>query len=168
MQVPTFDLKSPGHARTARPVRHVDRPRIFLAGRITALESPGGSEVHMQSLASALQALEVKAGLWRPWEDALAECHCLHLFGSLPEHRQLIQAARRQGVAVVLSTDVWLAASSGMRQPWPTRLTAGVVRAAQMSCPWLPSWQRRLYHSVDMLLPNSHAEAEQLTRWFGV
>jgi glycosyltransferase involved in cell wall biosynthesis len=34
--------------------------------------------------------------------------------------------------------------------------------------PWLPSWRRRLYQSVDLLMPNSMAEARQLTRYFGV
>ncbi len=168
MQIPTLGLKSPSLAKTARPVRHVDGPRVFLAGRMTALESPGGSEVHMQSLAVALQAQRVHAGLWRPWEDPLAECHCLHLFGSLPEHQSLIQAARRQGVAVVLSTDVWFGPTNGVHRPWVTRLATGALRAVQMSCPWPPSWRRRLYHSVDMLLPNSHAEAEQLAHQFGV
>jgi glycosyltransferase involved in cell wall biosynthesis len=32
----------------------------------------------------------------------------------------------------------------------------------------LPSWRRRLYHAVDVLMPNSQAEAEQLVRYFGV
>ena len=168
MQIPTLDLKAPVYAKTIRPVRHVDRPRIFLAGRLTALESPGGGEVHMQSLASALRVLEVQASLWRPWEDPLAECHCLHLFGSLPEHQPLIQAARRQGVAVVLSTAAWLGPDNGKRATWSARFKRQAASLAQTTCSWMPSWRRKLYHSVDLLLPNSHAEAKQLSQLFGV
>ena len=39
---------------------------------------------------------------------------------------------------------------------------------ARAGCPRLPSWRRRLYHAVDLLLPNSNAEADQLVRYFQV
>jgi glycosyltransferase involved in cell wall biosynthesis len=39
---------------------------------------------------------------------------------------------------------------------------------ARAVCPRLPSWRRRLYHAVDLLLPNSNAEAQQLVRYFQV
>ncbi len=168
MQTQTLDTESLRISKTATPIRRVDRPRIFLAGKLTALESPGGSEVQMQSLVSSLRALRVEAQLWRPWQDPLAECHCLHLFGSLPEHQTLIQAARRQGVAVVLSTDAWLGPANGRHASWPMRLVSGLRQATRAVCPWMPCWRRRLYHSVDVLIPNSHAEAKQLTRGFGV
>jgi len=168
METSSLDARTFLTPKAAVPIRRVDRPRVFLAGRLTALESPGGSEVQMQSLAKALQSLHVDARPWRPWQDPLADCHCLHLFGSLPEHQTLIQAARRQGVAVVLSTVAWLGPARSRSNPWLTRLAAGSQNLALAVCPWLPSWRRRLYRSVDVLIPNSHAEARQLTRLFGV
>ncbi len=155
-------------SKATTPMRHVDRPRVYLAGRLTALESPGGGEVQMQSLAGALAELHVDAQLWRPWQDPLADCHCLHLFGSLPEHQTLIQAARRQGVAVVLSTAAWFGPARCGSDTRLKQLAADCRRAALAVCPWAPSWRRRLYRSVDVLIPNSHAEATQLSRWFGI
>ncbi len=170
LQIDDSDRIARSSEETTLPMRQVESPRIFLAGKLTALESPGGSEVQMQSLARALQGLGVDAQLWRPWQDPLVECHCLHLFGSLSEHQTLIHAARRQGVSVVLSTMAWFDLANCLRKPrsWPGRLTAAARFAARTACPWLPSWRRRMYHSVDALLPNSHAEARQLTRLFGV
>lgn len=168
MPTPTLDPQLLRVPKAATPIRRVDRPRIFLAGRLTALESPGGGEVQMQSLARALCGLKVDAQLWRPWQDPLAECHCLHLFGSLPEHQTLIQAARRQGVAVVLSTAAWYDAARGGSNLWFASVAANCRRTATMLFPWAPSWRRRLYRSVDVLIPNSHAEAQQLSRRFGV
>ncbi|MHC4402756.1 MAG: glycosyltransferase [Planctomycetota bacterium] len=143
---------------------------VLLAGKLTALDCPGGGEIQMFALAEALPSRDVRAGLWRPWEDRFREADCLHLFGSLPEHLPLVEAARRHGVPVVLSTIAWFDLASYWREP---RGLAGRVAACarylvRSVCPRLPSWRRRLYHAVDLLMPNSAAEARQLTRYFGV
>jgi len=145
-------------------------PTVLLAGKLTALESPGGGEVQMLALHRALGSAGVCAGMWRPWEERLEEADCLHLFGSLPEHLPVVEAARRQDVPVVLSTVAWFDLASYWRQPRPAleRLAACARFLARAGCPKLPSWRRRLYHAVDLLMPNSNAEAEQLVRYFGV
>ena len=142
----------------------------MLAGKLTALEVPGGGEVQMSALAKALGEVGVDARPWRPWEVRLADCDCLHLFGSEPEHLALIASAHRQGVPVVLSTIAWFDLASCWREPWPLarRLAACGKYLARRACPRLGSWRRKLYHAADLLLPNSQAEAEQLTRHFGV
>ena len=124
----------------------------------------------MLATARALRAAGIDARLWRPWEERLAGTGCLHLFGSLPEHGPLVEAARRQRVPVVLSTIGWFDLASYWRQPRGTfrRLAACAGFLARAAWPRLPSWRRRLYHAVDLLLPNSNAEAEQLVRYFGV
>ena len=143
---------------------------VLLAGKLTALDAPGGGEVQMLALARTLQSLAVRARLWRPWEDRLAGADCLHLFGSLPEHLPVVVAARRHGVPAVLSTIAWFDLASYWRQPRPMlgRLIACAGFLARAACPRLPSWRRRLYHAVDLLMPNSRAEAEQLVRYFDV
>ena len=143
---------------------------VLLAGKLTALECPGGGEVQMLALARALPRAGVRARLWRPWEERLEGIDCLHLFGSLPEHLPLVEAARRHQVPVVLSTIAWFDLGSYWREPGPVvRRLAGCARfAARAACPRLPSWRRRLYQAVDLLMPNSQAEAEQLIRYFGV
>ena len=145
-------------------------PRVCLAGKLTALAAPGGGEVQLAAMARRLPAAGVAARLWRPWEDALGEFDCLHLFGSLPEHLELVRAAQRAKVPVALSTIAWFDVGSVWRQPrWlGFRLTATAKYLARAAVPRMPSWRRKLYHAVDLLLPNSQAEAEQLIRYFGV
>ncbi|MBN2295509.1 MAG: glycosyltransferase [Pirellulales bacterium] len=144
--------------------------RVFLAGGLNVMSAPGGGEVQMTATASALAKIGLRAKLWRPWEHKLAEGDCLHLFGSLPEHIPTIDAARRQGVRVVLSTIAWFDLASYWREPGrlSRRLGAACRYVLRANWPSLPSWRRSLYHSVDMLLPNSSSEADQLMRLFQV
>ncbi|NQT16661.1 MAG: hypothetical protein HQ582_28135, partial [Planctomycetes bacterium] len=94
-------------------------PSVLLAGKLTALDFPGGGEVQMLALCRALASAGVGARLWRPWEDRLEGVGCLHLFGSLPEHLPVVEAAHRHGVPVVLSTIAWFDLASYWRQPRP-------------------------------------------------
>jgi glycosyltransferase involved in cell wall biosynthesis len=151
---------------TGRP----SAPNVLLAGKLTALDSPGGGEVQMLALCRALASAGVDARLWRPWEDRLEGVDCLHLFGSLPEHLPVVEVAHRHGVPVVLSTIAWFDLASYWRQPRPVlrRVAACAGFLARAGCPCLPSWRRRLYHAVDLLMPNSNAEADQLVRHFQV
>ena len=145
-------------------------PNVLLAGKLTALDSPGGGEIQMLATARALESVGVRARLWRPWEERLRGADCLHLFGSLPEHLPVVETARRQNVPVVLSTIAWFDLGSYWREPPSAakRLAACVRFLARAGCPRLPSWRRRLYHAVDLVMPNSNAEAEQLIRYFQV
>lgn len=148
-----------------------NRPlKVFLAGKWTALDAPGGGETQLLAMARALPEVGVDARLWRPWEERLGDADVLHLFGSEREHLHLVAAARRLGLAVVLSTIAWFDLQSLWREPWSlTRRLAACGRyLARGAVPAIPSWRRALYRSVDALLPNSKAEAQQLTRLFGV
>jgi glycosyltransferase involved in cell wall biosynthesis len=152
------------------PLTPAPESDAFLAGKLTALDAPGGGEIQMFGTLRGLRELDVKARLWRPWEESLSEAKCLHLFGSLPEHLPLVEAARRADLPVLLSTITWFDWSAYWREPGNLihRLRAVAGFAARAACPKLPSWRRTLYQSVDLLLPNSNAEAAQLTRYFQV
>jgi glycosyltransferase involved in cell wall biosynthesis len=134
------------------------------------MEAPGGGEIQMLSLARALPKAAVRARIWRPWEDNLAGADCLHLFGSRPEHLEIIAAARRAKLRVALSTITWYGLEQCWREPRSLvrRLASCARFMARTVCPRLPSWRRRLYESVDLLMPNSNAEARQLMHYFGV
>ena len=144
--------------------------RILLAGKLTAMEAPGGGEMQMSALAKALGEVGIEARHWRPWEERLADYDCLHLFGSEPEHLSVIVSAHRQGVPVALSTIAWFDLASCWREPWPwaRRLAACGKFLIRATFPRLRSWRRGLYQAADLLLPNSQAEAEQLSRHFAV
>lgn len=143
-------------------------PAVLLAGPLTAMAAPGGGEVQMASLGRALSARGVECRYWRPWEESLDGIGCLHLFGSVPEHLPVVRAAKRRGIPVALSTIAWFSLTHCWRQsrPWPARFTASARFLGRAMFPELPTWRRRLYHAVDLLMPNSHAEAAQLVRYF--
>jgi len=145
-------------------------PVVLLAGKLAAMDAPGGGEVQMLALAGALRSAGVAARLWRPWEDSFCGVDCLHLFGSLPGHLAVVEAAQRRNLAVVLSPIAWFELANCWREPGPLagRLAACARFLIRGNCPRLPSWRRRLYRAVDLLLPNSNAEAEQLARYFQV
>jgi glycosyltransferase involved in cell wall biosynthesis len=144
--------------------------RIAVAGPLGAMNAPGGGEVQMRATVDALTRLGVDARLWRPWEEPLGQFDVLHLFGSVPEHLTLATLARRRNVGVVVSPIAWFSWQACAREsgPWWRRAAAVGKFALRAALPRIPSWRRRLYHAADVLLPNSHAEAQQLTRLFGV
>ncbi|HOM16431.1 MAG TPA: glycosyltransferase family 4 protein [Thermoguttaceae bacterium] len=148
--------------------------RVWMAGAPGVWVSPGGGEVQLTATAQALreQGLEVHL-LSTPseatrWAD-VQRPNVLHLFGSHPTHWQWIRLARQVGAAVVLSPIGWFSLASYWQggKHWPTKLLHSGKFLLRAVCPWLPSWRGRLYRSVDMLLPNSLAEARQLNRYFG-
>ena len=57
---------------------------------------------------------------------------------------------------------------SATRQPMTRGLAACGRWLGRTVCRHWPSWQRRLYAGVDLLLPNSNAEARQLMQYFRV
>jgi glycosyltransferase involved in cell wall biosynthesis len=144
--------------------------KVLLAGKLTAMTAPGGGETQLVAMARSLPGVGVQARLWRPWEDTLSQYDCLHLMGSVPGHLEVVDAAHRQRIPVVLSTIAWFDFANIWREPLPlwVQLIASGRFLARAMCPKLPSWRRKLYQAVDLLLPNSHAEAEQLQRYFRV
>ncbi|HEV3341438.1 MAG TPA: glycosyltransferase [Pirellulales bacterium] len=158
---------------TAPPLPAVISPldmNVLLAGKLTGMAAPGGGEVQLQAMARELPQVGVNARLWRPWEESLSAIHCLHLFGSEPEHLSVVEVARQKGIPVVLSPIAWFDLASCWRDAtnWRRRGAACTKFLVRSALPKLPSWRRRLYQAVDLLLPNSQAEAEQLIRYFGV
>jgi len=161
---PTGPDRKTGLSPSAVPLR------IFAVGRSDAGLAPGGGEIQMTSTVAALRSLGVAARPWRLAEGRWDKADCIHLFGSLPEHLPVVEAAWRRGVPTVLSTIAWFDWADYWRggTSLPGRVAAVARFAARAACPRLPSWRRRLYQSVDLLLPNSTAEAEQLMRYFGI
>jgi glycosyltransferase involved in cell wall biosynthesis len=143
---------------------------VLLAGKLTGMMAPGGGERQLQAMARELPDVGVQAGLWRPWEQDLTDVDCLHIFGSEPEHLPLVRAARRRGIAVVVSPIAWFDLAACWREPWPLirRSVACGKFLLRAAFPAMPSWRRELYHAASLLLPNSQAEADQLIRFFQV
>lgn len=151
--------------------RRVAPLTVRTVGRFDACAAPGGGEIQLAETTAALAAMGCDARPWRPWEDAsFDDVDVLHLFGSRPEFLPLVEAARRRGTHVALSTITWFDWRNGWREPRSLLMrTAAAVRyGLRAALPQLPSWRHRLYDVADVLLPNSQAEAEQLMRLFKI
>lgn len=169
---PTIDMgQLPVRRFRAEQARPFGSPRIRTVARLDAWEAAGGGEVQMTATRRELQALGLDTRPWRPWDAGeVRPGDVTHFFGSCREFQTVVDAMRRRGVRTVLSTIAWFDWRNVWREPVsPARRLAAAARyAARAALPRLPSWRRRLYHSVDLLLPNSQAEAEQLMRLFEV
>jgi glycosyltransferase involved in cell wall biosynthesis len=133
------------------------------------MQQPGGGEVQMIKTAEALGKLGADVRLFDPWHDRLESAEWLHLFGTLPEYLELARRAKSAGTRVALSPIAWYDPVVNWRlEPSLPRKLRGVASwTARRLFPSLPSWRRELTHAADLLLPNSRAEARQLTTLFG-
>ena len=122
----------------------------------------------LRALAESLPPAGVAARLWRPFEDSLANSRCLHLFGSAAEFLPLVQSVRRIGVKVALTPESWRqgAPHGSFGRGWLHKTAAWFVKAGRGFLSTTPAWQRELYSAVDLLLPNSNAEAQRISRRF--
>ena len=163
------------------PLTPAPQSEAFLAGKLTALDAPGGGETQLFGTAEGLRELGVSARLWRPWEESLKEAKCLHLFGSLPEHLPLVEAARRACLPVLLSTITWFDWRSYWREAGGAvrrcRAVAGfAARAAWPKLPFLatatlsrgrhaPAQLECRSRSTDSLLPSPTSESPHRSQW---
>lgn len=165
----TLETKRPSGSNCAE--KRTTRPlRVGLVGAGTNVQAPGGGEIQLVETRRALERLNIAAHYWQPGIDRLDDVDCLHLFGSHQGWLPIVADAQRRGTPVAVSTVAWfdLASRWSETAPLMTRLRGTAGQLARTICPWIPSWRRRLYDAADVLLPNSEAEAEQLTRYFGV
>jgi glycosyltransferase involved in cell wall biosynthesis len=138
---------------------------ILLAGRWVA---DSDDRMALTALAGALSQIGIAAQLWRPFEDSLAETRCLHLFGTFPEFLPVVESARRNEVKVLLTPETWQASAHPGRYPrgWLRKSAVWFAKTGRGVFSRTPAWQRELYASVDLLLPNSNLEAQQIARRF--
>ena len=93
------------------------KTEILLAARWVAADDD--DRTALLALSEALPQAGIAARLWRPFEDSLAGCRCLHLFGTAAEFLPVVESARRSGVKVVLSPESWQDAA--VRGHYPPR-----------------------------------------------
>jgi glycosyltransferase involved in cell wall biosynthesis len=141
------------------------KTEILLAARWVPVDDERSA---LLSLRGALPQAGIAARLWRPFEDSLADCRCLHLFGTAAEFLPVVESARRSGVKVLLSPESWQDGAERGPCPrgWLKKTAAWFAKAGRGGFSRIPVWQRELYAAVDLLLPNSNFEAQQIARRF--
>jgi glycosyltransferase involved in cell wall biosynthesis len=133
-------------------------------------QSPGGGENQLIQTGRHLEELGISVRLFSGWTDRFETARLLHLFGMSREGLELARVARAVRIPVVLSPICWYEPRALVAlEALPARKLASLAAwSARCLAPSIPSWRRELLRLADRVLPNSHAEAVQLVRLFGV
>jgi len=142
---------------------------VLLHAPSVAFQAPGGGENQLIQTGRHLEALGLPVRLFCPWTDRLEGARVLHLFGMSREGLELARRARARGTPVVLSPICWFQPGAlwNLERGRVRKLGSLAAWALRRLCPILPGWRRELLALCDRILPNSHAEARQLTALFG-
>lgn len=134
-----------------------------------AFQAPGGGENQLAQTSKHLHELGVPIRPFSPWRDRIEDARLIHLYGMSREGLELARVARARRVPVVLSPICWFAPRALVAlAPSRSRGVLDVAKwAARRALPRLPGWRRELLQLADAILPNSRAEAGQLSRLFG-
>ncbi len=135
-----------------------------------AFQSPGGGENQLIQTARHLEAMDLPVRLFCPWTDRLEQARLLHLFGMSREGLELARRAKARGTPVVLSPICWFQPGAlwSLEHTLTRKLGSLATWSLRRVYPELPGWRRELLTLCDRILPNSQAEARQLTALFGV
>jgi len=126
----------------------------------------GGVEVQMRALAKELARLDIEVELFDPWQRyRLADYHLFHLFGAHVGTYHLGRAIKSLGMKLVV-TPVFFSRHNPMR----VAATLGMaMKLRKRGGFWTEHvFCKELCELADMVLPNTQAEAEMLTKAFGV
>ena len=141
------------------------KTEILLAAR--CVPASDDDRFALTALSGALPQAGVAARLWRPFEDSLADSRCLHLFGTAAEFLPVVEFARE------IRARSCCRPNPGKSGLIPAPIPAGGCKNQQLGSEdgrgffsRTPAWQRELYAAVDLLLPNSNSEAQQIARRF--
>jgi glycosyltransferase involved in cell wall biosynthesis len=143
---------------------------VLLHAPSHAFQAAGGGENQLVQTGIHLEQLGVPVRLFSPWTDRLDSARLLHLFGMSREGLELARIARGRRVPVVLSPICWYEprALAALERGLTRKLASLAGWGLRSMVPAVPSWRRELLSLANLVLPNSHAEANQLRRLFGV
>ncbi len=167
--------------------------RVLMVNRPNALDVPGGDTVQMLATKAALERLGIEVDVSLDLDpDGIGRYEALHLFNlQLPDIQlRQVRSLRAAGVPIALSTIYWdhkefdwsrqvirgaYAASPGDRAKILDALARRdiAVNGLRPDTPIAGSdryleGQRQVIRLVDLLLPNSHAEATNLFQSLGL
>ena len=122
--------------------------RVLFNTYPVAFDCPGGGEVLLRKSKEALERAGVEVLLFDPWAPQLDAADVVHYFSVQGGSMNFCAHVKKRGLPLLISPVLWL---------------------TDASVPLLPIAEiRDLLHLCDVVLPNSRAELEQLTSFFGL
>ena len=144
--------------------------RVLFYAYPWAMQSPGGGEIMLLKTKEALEKEAIRVKLFDQWSDKLKDYDLLHVFGSVKDCLGLMQAAKSANLKVVLSPIFWSTLQRAIYEfATPKNKALTIIRhSSKIILPKIPSQRRKMFQVADLLLPNSLAEANQVSRLFGI
>lgn len=142
---------------------------VFHAGG-SSFEAIGGGEYQLAQTGRGLEALGLDVTLWnRPIDrgaaDQIKNARLVHLFGMSSGGLEFARVAKSKGVPVVLSPICWVEPRA-MTEMFLYQQYLKIKWGARRFFPKLPAMRRDLLRIADAILPNTHAECDQLIKLF--
>ena len=134
-----------------------------------AFQSPGGGEVLLLKTKETLEKKpDISVKLFDQWNDKLKDFDILHVFGSVKSCIGLMETAKSLGVKIVLSPIFWSTLNRAVHEQGSlTKKTRMVLQhAAKRVFPFMPSGRKHVIELSDIIVPNSIAEAGQVSKLF--
>lgn len=134
----------------------------------SAFQAPGGGEILLLKTKEALEQKGVYVKLFNQWEDKLKDFDILHVFGSVKDCLGLIHTAKSLGLKVVISPIFWSTLQRSLYEygSFCKKVQMALRHISKVIFPFISSERRKMLLLADAILPNSQAEAEQITRLF--
>lgn len=144
--------------------------RVLFTTYPTAYQFRGGGEVIIEKSRESLEKLGVKVRLFNPWEDRIKDYDVLHNFGLAADSEQYVSFAKKEGVPVAIHTIYWPSTEYALHGDFPITAKIKVIASELMNRygSAAMSAKKRMLGKADILFPNSHTEAEMLSRNFGI
>jgi len=130
----------------------------------------GGAEVQMLKTKEHLEELGVAVKFFDMWRDRIEDFDIIHIFGpaSFPYEAYVFAVkSRERGVKVAVSPIFWLSRRYYMRQSFKRHLLYGLLFPLARKAMKIRMVEKVL-RVADVVLPNSKAETEHLTRLFSL
>ncbi|HHY93497.1 MAG TPA: glycosyltransferase family 4 protein [Firmicutes bacterium] len=141
--------------------------RVVLGNLAVGYLLYGGSEVQIERTRDALSDIGVEVVMFSPWEkDLFSGVDVLHWFHVDPGALQVMHAAKRQGVKVVVSSIYWPLHAVWLEQIWSA--CSHVPRRLGVPLDSYASMQRRVLDMADRVLVASGSEGRYLQKVFRV
>ncbi len=118
--------------------------RILIGSYPWAFDCPGGGERQLSAYYEHLRALGVSVNLFNQWKPQFREHDVFHFFSVMPGSFQLCEHAKKQGLRLVISPNLWVTEETKY---------------------WYPHDEiKRLLTIADRVIVNSKMEADSLAR----
>lgn len=136
----------------------------------SAFQNKGGGEILLEKTEEYLLKNNVEVCRFDIWRDKLEAFDILHVFGSVKECLPLMQVAKARGTKIVLESIFWSDFRRAFNEQGTLRKRVEMVlrHLIKSVFPFFPSGRKKMFEVADLIFPNSHNEAAQISRLFNI